>query len=159
MNKVIAAALKRKKELQEELRRLDEFISMYKEFFSDEFSIDDSLNGGNVLRLPTRRRKQSIAGVATEIIRGHQRPMDMNTLLEAMDKAGFKVGGRNPAANAASTFSRDPDFYFSRKHGGWWLLSLGNPDNYPAVRESVSPPPSQGAGHAPALVIAATSEN
>lgn len=128
MNKVIAAALKRKKELQDELRRLEEFIGMYKELFSGEDAAGPT-HGDNVSYLPNRRRKPSIAGVASDILRAHGRPLDMLSLLKAMEERGFKVGGKNPSANAASTFSRDPDFYFSRKHGGWWLLSLGNPDH------------------------------
>lgn len=115
-------------ELGAELRRLEEWIAMYRQLSGD---IAPTVAPEPQIKLqPEVRSRPKGADTAVDILRErHPTPVPTLDMLTRMQDRGVVIGGKNPAMNLASMLSRDPRIENIKGQG--WVL-VGDHRNEPA---------------------------
>lgn len=58
-----------------------------------------------------------------EIINGHSKPLQVDTLLRELEKRGIVVGGTNPRTDLAAKLSSAREVVYYIRGEGWWLTA------------------------------------
>ena len=120
-------AIKRRAELhdelrriQEELRALEDFIGLYERLVGSAGGQPRPENGRPRLRerniLPPRR----LADLAREIILERGRPMTRSELVEAIESRGFPLAGKDKSKNLGTILWRFNDRFVNIEGRGYW---------------------------------------
>lgn len=139
MDTALANALKRKKELERELERVNQFIDLYGEFAgtpdgADERAMrvahtsDANMNGSDVFtyKAKVRGRPDDFGGIMEAIMRDAQRPMHRGTLVEEVEKRGHTIPSGDKARYLGTILWRQSD-RFESVEGGYWLKGVPVP--------------------------------
>ena len=107
------------RELNERLRKIEAFISLYDEFAqgvtSSASAVSSSPNVGGDKKLSV---PEAVAAILSD---GY--PRQTHILLNMLESQGIKIGGAKPHINLSSTLSRDSRFISKGPKVGWTLTS------------------------------------
>jgi hypothetical protein len=145
-------ALNRLTALQEEQRRLEEFIATYRSLST---CVDQEAGRGNVVSAdvptaapvgPMGRRPHSteeIVTAAMEILSKNKAPMKLGALYDALVASNIVIGGKIPRNNLGAKLSADSRLVTIKGHG-WWFADEALP---PWILDEASYPRAEGPGH------------
>lgn len=126
---IFQKALTRRKELRQEVTRLDTFIKTYQELEKTSVSTiaKGSLTG------------KSVPDALAAIFATRDEPIPLRELSNLLAEHGRPPGGENPIANLSSILSRDPRF--ENVSGRGWRLTHPQEDAPPATTDEASNSP------------------
>jgi hypothetical protein len=72
------------------------------------------------------------------------RPQRIKTILEALEKGGLKVGGKNPAPNIWKALKQNEDTFVNVPKAGWGLTEWYDPSSLAKMRRGQESPDENG---------------
>jgi len=126
---VIEKARKKIAELEAEIAKLRDFVSLYVTLADDsstEFSVERQEISGAAHGVPSPRRRvrggsspEMIVKVAKEAIRELGRPLTRTQLVEELEKRGLSIGGTDKSKNMGTIIWRSDEFMSVEGYGYW----------------------------------------
>ncbi len=135
---VLEKAIAKKKQLADEIKGLDAFISMYRRLQAGEAQF---VAYPPVVTI-TPRPRESIESVSTDILRETGETLPTKEILLRLGDLGIEVRGKDPTNNLASVLSRSKEIENVRGKG--WRLKREKPiTEAPYDTETDDAPPEQ----------------
>lgn len=118
--------------VQIEIARIDAWVAMYREFSEDgerggtvaDNPDADTLSSPDVADSGFRMTRAKARPIIREIIVDNGAPMQRGALLEALDRNGTPVGGREPSNNLGTMMWRMKDTFINLEGFGYWPVDL-----------------------------------
>ncbi|WP_439371790.1 hypothetical protein [Bradyrhizobium sp. DASA03120] len=145
MDQALDKALKRRLELEKELRRLNEFIHMYHELTGtdpDEVRQEnlarvmigspvskadlDRMAASHASRL--RGRPADFAQIMQDVLKEAGRPLQRGDLVEEVEKRGHSIPSTDKPRYLGTILWRHQDVFESHEGKGYWLKNVPLPD-------------------------------
>ena len=136
----IRKALKKKRELEVEIKRLDEFIRLYEELMGTKVIQDEMLSPGDVAPQKTGQKQgirlrfsgkaatpAKIAEVAASLIREIGAPIQRGQLVKLVEDRGLRINSEDKARYLGTILWRHNDQFTNVDGRGYWLQELGTP--------------------------------
>jgi hypothetical protein len=127
-DKAYRNAMKRRQELQAELREIDHFLDLWKRYAGTEpeqFPLADTFGG--VAPAPAQRSEQrtqlsreELAPLIRAVLIEHGRPMRRGQLVTALIDRGIHIGGIDPNKNLGTIMWRLRDRFTNLEGYGYW---------------------------------------
>ncbi|MGO7792680.1 hypothetical protein ACC703_35140 [Rhizobium ruizarguesonis] len=139
MDDVIRKALKKKRELELDLEKLNEFIRFYEELTGTKVVQDEMVSPGEILedtpsrpkirvRFPRRpATPERIAQVAAEVIRELGAPIRRGRLVKLIEEKALIINSEDKARYLGTILWRHKDQFTNIEGRGYWLDELGDP--------------------------------
>jgi hypothetical protein len=132
MNPAIANALKRKKELERELREIAQFLKMHKRFAGRESPATKTLPEAPptppMEKVKRRGRPDELASIMEGILMRYGAPMTRSLLADAVEEAGHTIPSDDKARYLGTILWRRHDKFYNTDTG-YWLKGVKIPRN------------------------------
>jgi hypothetical protein len=140
MDQALANALKRRKELEDELRRLNQFIHMYHELAGTSGIgeiMDAEIPAGNVVAeeggnrlsglIRPRGRPADFAQIIETVLKEVGRPLQRGQLVEEVEKRGHMIPSADKPRYLGTIIWRNNETFASIEGRGYWLVGVPVP--------------------------------
>lgn len=128
-------ALRRRRQLQAEMKEIDNFLELWKRYAGTEPEHSDSTDTPRIRRRITRnagakpRKKtlltnEQLAPIVRDILIAEGHPMTRGMLVAALVDSGFTVGGVQPNRNMGTIMWRLRDRFTNIEGEGYWPKDL-----------------------------------
>lgn len=143
MDNAIRNALKRKRELYRELRKIDDFISAYEEFSGEKVIKDEMLSQSNENKeeqivdnsppktVKRRNNIKKILQITAQLIRESGRPLTRGEVLNGLERMNVNVIAANKAKYLGTLLWRNKDVFISTDGDGYDLVERQTPPEPP----------------------------
>lgn len=138
MDDTLRNALKRKRELESELEKVNQFIAMYEVFSGTKIVRDEMVSPvENAEEKPTLRLRrrirpvsspEKIAEVAAQVIRESGTPIQRGDMVNRLEERGIRFNSEDKARYVGTILWRHKALFTNIEGRGYWLSELGEPD-------------------------------
>lgn len=133
MDRAYSNALKRKRELEEELAKTDAFLDMYRHFSGPEQEQDEPGNEASATPLPKesersasrrRLRPHEIAALAERVIRGADEPLTRAEIVSRLENAGVELRSDDKPRYVGTILWREKDRFINLTGRGYVMADM-----------------------------------
>lgn len=126
----IQKVIERKRELEEELVKLEHFIEVYNKLNGEIESVDKSesvASNSKIEQKPESVKPSELVNIVRKELEDNGRPMRRGELVERLTNKGIALAGSDKNKNLGTILWRAPDVFVQLKTFGYWLKDTPYP--------------------------------